>query len=340
MANRLKSDKRTTKKKPDQLKPEKEAQVKMKELVRDERTHKIAGSLLILLAAFLFIAFTSYIFTWKQDQDKVFRQGAAVLLPSANVKTSNLLGNIGAYISHQFFYNGFGLASFAFCTFFFTLGANFLTGRRIFSIRRNLRYVLLGGLLLSVSLAFLAGNSSFSWGGAVGKMISDWLIRLLGIIGAASLLMVIYLAYFIWRFNPVFRVPKLPSFEKSARLTIDDEVAAEENEMPDVVNTNRLKNPDAAMKGTVEADDNDFDENILLTEKEGDTAEELADRLAADAPLTVHEMLQRGMKPNELNADDGENALPEEAETEEEAVPVPAKTTRNRQPDAGDLQLE
>lgn len=342
MANRLKSDKRTSKKKPDQLKPEKEAQVKMKELVRDERTHKIAGSLLILLAAFLFIAFTSYIFTWKQDQDKVFRQGAAVLLPSANVKTSNLLGNIGAYVSHQFFYNGFGLASFAFCTFFFTLGANFLTGRRIFSIKRNLRYVLLGGLLLSVSLAFLAGNSSFSWGGAVGKMISDWLTRLLGIIGTASLLLVIYLAYFIWRFNPVFRVPKLPSFEKSARLTIDDSVVEAENETQEAETPNRLKNPDAAMKGTVDPEANDFDENILLTEREDDSTEELADKLAADAPMTVHEMLQRGMKPNEPGSDAEDTALPEEPTEEAEAdvVPVPPKTGRNKQADAPDLQLE
>ena len=44
MANRLKSSKRSSKPSPDQLKPEKEEQVTVKELVKDERTHKITGA--------------------------------------------------------------------------------------------------------------------------------------------------------------------------------------------------------------------------------------------------------------------------------------------------------
>ncbi|WP_315821709.1 DNA translocase FtsK 4TM domain-containing protein [Paraflavitalea speifideaquila] len=117
MANRLKSGKSKTPD-TDKLKPEKEEQVSVKQLVKDERTHKIAGTIALLASLFLFIAFTSYLFTWREDQDKVFR-GASILWPSAGVKTTNLLGNIGAFISHQFFYNGFGLASFLFCTLFF-----------------------------------------------------------------------------------------------------------------------------------------------------------------------------------------------------------------------------
>ena len=116
MANRLKSPKKP-KPNPEQLKPEKEVQVSVKELVKDERTHKIAGTLSLLVCLFLFIAFTSYLFTWRQDQDKVFG-GAGILLPSSEIRTENLLGNLGAYISHQFFFNGFGIASFLFCTIF------------------------------------------------------------------------------------------------------------------------------------------------------------------------------------------------------------------------------
>ena len=123
MANRLKADKAEKKKpaKSDNFKPEKEAQVTVKQLVKDERTHKIAGAFSILISLFLFIAFASYLFTWKEDQDKVFR-GAAILLPSEDVKTTNLLGNLGAYISHLFFYKGFGAASFMFCSLFFVIG--------------------------------------------------------------------------------------------------------------------------------------------------------------------------------------------------------------------------
>ena len=117
MANRLKSKKAQTAV-SGKLKPEKESRVTAGQLVRDERTHKITGAFCLLLAAFLFIAFTSYLFTWKEDQDKVF-QGASILWPSSNIKVANLLGNLGALVSHEFFYKGFGVASYLFCSFFF-----------------------------------------------------------------------------------------------------------------------------------------------------------------------------------------------------------------------------
>lgn len=100
MANRLKSRKSQSPN-PEKLNPEKEEQVRVKELLKDERTRKIAGSVSLLAGLLLFIAFTSYLFTWKEDQDKVF-EGATILLPSEEVHTVNLLGNFGAYLSHSF----------------------------------------------------------------------------------------------------------------------------------------------------------------------------------------------------------------------------------------------
>jgi len=176
------------------------------------------------MAVFLFIAFTSYLFTWKEDQDKVF-QGASILWPGSHVKVANLLGNLGALISHEFFYKGFGLASYLFCSFFFIVGVNLLFKRRIFSIPRNLRYVLTGLLFFSVAFAFITQGSGFPWGGAVGDMISEWLTRFLGFIGTAALLLVAGLAYFIWRFNPVFKVPSRPVKENAAVPEPVEEVA-------------------------------------------------------------------------------------------------------------------
>src|SRR5882762_1977817 len=224
MANRLKS-KKSQAPASDKLKPEKDTQVTVKQIVRDERTHKITGAVCLLLAVFLFIAFTSYLFTWKEDQDKVFHGGASILLPSSEVKVANLLGNLGALVSHQFFYKGFGLASYLFCSFFFIVGVNLLFARKIYSIGRNLRYVLAGLLFFSVSLAFITRGNGFSWGGEVGDMISDWLIRFLGWLGTAALLLVAGLAYLIWRFNPVFKVPKMPALPVKEKATVP---AAEE----------------------------------------------------------------------------------------------------------------
>ncbi|HVV03790.1 MAG TPA: DNA translocase FtsK 4TM domain-containing protein, partial [Puia sp.] len=220
MANRLKSKKSQASEK---LKPEKDPQVTVKQIVKDERTHKITGAVFLLLAVFLFIAFTSYLFTWKEDQDKVFH-GARILLPSSDVKVSNLLGNLGALIAHQFFYKGFGVASYLFCSFFFIVGVNLLFARKVFSIKRNLRYVVTGLIFFSVALAFVTRGNGFPWGGAVGDMISDWLVKFLGWVGTAALLLVTGLAYFIWRFNPVFKMPVLPVRErKPAMAEVEEE---------------------------------------------------------------------------------------------------------------------
>ena len=212
MANRSKSKK--SQKPADKLTRDKESPVKVRQLVKDERTHKITGAVFLLASIFLFIAFTSYLFTWKEDQDKVFQHGASILLPSSHIKVSNLLGNLGALVSHEFFFKGFGLASYFFCSIFFIIGVNLLFARKIFSISRNLRYVLAGLLYFSVAAAFVTHGLGFPWGGAVGDMISDWLTSFLGWIGTAALLLVAGLAYVIWRFNPVFKVPSLPKKEK------------------------------------------------------------------------------------------------------------------------------
>ena len=246
MANSLKSSKKAPKASPDQLKPEKEEQVSVKELVQDERTHKIAGALLLLLSAFLFVSFLSYLFTWREDQDKVLNHGASILLPSGAIKTANLMGNIGAYVSHQFFYYGFGVSSFLFCVLFFTAGANLLFKQALFSVWRNVRYVLVGVVFFSVVASFLMSRLGFPWGGAVGDMANDWLVRMIGTIGTAALLFVAGLAYIIWRFNPVFQVPKLPKREKAEvpELTESDTEDEKEEEIVEEVKpvkSNKLK---------------------------------------------------------------------------------------------------
>jgi S-DNA-T family DNA segregation ATPase FtsK/SpoIIIE len=192
------------------LKAEKDQPLPLKTLVKDERTHKITGAVLILLAFFLFVAFISYLFTWKSDQASVFNKGLSPLFSSDPGKIHNLLGSLGAVVSHFFFYYGFGIASFFLCTFFFVSGANLLFSKKYFSLWRNTKYVIAGLVFFSVALAFVLGNENFSWGGGFGQNISEFLKRAIGTLGTAALLSVAGLAFIIWRFNPVFNVPKLP----------------------------------------------------------------------------------------------------------------------------------
>ncbi|HMH32937.1 MAG TPA: DNA translocase FtsK 4TM domain-containing protein, partial [Puia sp.] len=204
---------------PDKLKAEKEEKLSFWQVVKDERTRKIAGAFFLLLSAFLFVAFTSFLFDWYADQDKV-SHGISIFSPAS--KTDNLLGNLGAYASYQFFRNGFGVASYLFCSFFFIAGVNWLFAKKIFSVFRNLRYVIVGVLYFSTAFSFAAKGNSFFWGGAVGDMISDWLTKILGWVGTAALLLVGGLAYIIWRFNPAFKMPSLPERKKQPIISGSD----------------------------------------------------------------------------------------------------------------------
>ena len=98
------------------FKADKEEKVDLKKLARDERTWKIVGTVSLLISIFLFLAFISYFFTWKEDQDELSK---ASFLTNNETKVANLLGRLGAYLSDFFIYRGFGIASLLFCTFFF-----------------------------------------------------------------------------------------------------------------------------------------------------------------------------------------------------------------------------
>lgn len=291
MANRLKADKAEKKKpaNPDKFKPEKEAQVTVKQLVKDERTHKIAGTFALLISLFLFIAFASYLFTWREDQDKVFK-GAAILLPGEEVKTTNLLGNLGAYISHLFFFKGFGAASFMFCSLFFVIGINALLTSKVFSLWRNVRYVIVGLVFFSVALSFVFSSSTFPWGGAVGVMCRDWLVRMIGSVGTAALLLVGGLAYVIWRFNPVFKAPSLakPKTEEAIKEMAPVVAINEGTDLQEVNNIagNKLKDGMGAIKKMPKTQKTDEPElEIQLVEKEGPAIEEQELTREEEAPF-------------------------------------------------------
>lgn len=224
MANRLKK-KNIKAPSAEKLNPDKEQEVTIKEVVKDERTSKIAGAVSLLICAFLTIAFFSYFFTWQQDQDEV-ATGLSIFVRD-NVHVDNLLGVLGAYASNLFMNDGFGIASFLFCTFFFVLGVNLLFGKKVFNLARNLRYLIAGLIVLSVVFSFFLGRN-FAWGGAAGDLMVDGLVRLIGNVGTAALLIVVFLAYIIWRFNPSFKLPErklkqqLASTENVASFNNDD----------------------------------------------------------------------------------------------------------------------
>ena len=227
MATKLKKkSKNSPEKKPAKsdmkaFRAEKEETIDWKSLARDERTWKIVGAVFLVIATFLFISFGSYLFTWKEDQ-AIAQQGFSALLDN-DKPVANLLGRFGAVISHFFIFKAFGVASFLICTFFFVVGVNLLFRRRVFSIWKNLKYVTVGLLVLSVLLSFVFAKSDFAFGGGVGDMINRKLTGALGVFGTGAVLLLLAAGYFIWQFNPAFNLP-------DKKMQTDNEEGEEEND--------------------------------------------------------------------------------------------------------------
>jgi S-DNA-T family DNA segregation ATPase FtsK/SpoIIIE len=98
------------------FRPKKKAEVKKepqkrdgKLLTNDNRVKFLLGVFLIFFTFFLGISFFSYLFTGSSDQDVVQRTVQNI---SGKTSTDNILGLIGAKISHWFIFVWFGISSF------------------------------------------------------------------------------------------------------------------------------------------------------------------------------------------------------------------------------------
>ncbi|MFT3910639.1 MAG: DNA translocase FtsK [Ferruginibacter sp.] len=254
------------------LPQEKIEKVEVKKLLKDERTHKIAGSICLLLAIFLFIAFTSYLFTWDEDQDKVFQSGSRLLI-GTDAHVANLMGSFGAYVSHFFIYKGFGVASYLLCSLFFVVGVNLFFGKKVFSISRNIKYIILGLPLISVTASVIMNGNAFAWGGAVGDMMRNWMYRTIGEIGAIGVIAISFLTYVIWRFNPSFKIPSKANKEEVAvnTMMVDTSLAkAEEPVKEEVVEATMKGNKakgNAGMINIPEQKEVPLEHELTITEK-------------------------------------------------------------------------
>ena len=250
------------------LKEEKIERISLKQLIQDERTHKITGSIFLLFGLLLFVAFTSYLFTWDEDQSKVISEGSK-LFWGTETEVNNMMGTFGAYISHFFIYKGFGIASYLFCSFLFVMGVNMFFSKKVFSIFRNLKYLIIGLPLISVTAAAIFGNNAFPWGGAVGDMCKDWMNMTIGKAGTFGVIAISFLGYVIWRFNPAF--DKLFSKEKDVAFEQADTDTTEEidNKKIKPVTKKEKKEEEAKLfvEEQQEEDDEPQEEPVLVEEK-------------------------------------------------------------------------
>ncbi|MFL0093660.1 DNA translocase FtsK [Tenacibaculum maritimum] len=162
--------------------------------LKDRQTQTILGAFLILFALFLCIAFISFFFSWQQDQSTLNQFGDKTIL------SKNLLGKIGAKLSHFFIYDGFGLGAFTLPFLFFLTGVHWLSHTRVKNIITSWNWGLSTMLWLSISLGFI--NQKYALlSGTIGYEINDYLQKFLGKTGLAIVLFFFFITYIIIRFK-------------------------------------------------------------------------------------------------------------------------------------------
>ena len=148
----------------------------------------------MLLGIFLLISFFSFFSNWQADQS---------LLPhfdERNEQAKNLLGKIGAQISHFFIYKGFGIAAFIFPVLLFFTGLVSAFNLQLKLLRKVWFWGILFMVWISIALGFfLSGKPLF--GGVIGFELNDFLNDYIGKTGVFLVLLFSMLAYIISRFE-------------------------------------------------------------------------------------------------------------------------------------------
>ncbi len=168
--------------------------------IKDERFPKLLGLLCLFISFYLFIAFTSYLFTWDEDFDKA----RWAMLFNSQYEMSNWLGRLGAIVSNSFFYNGFGISSYIFVVLTFITGMNLVTGAQLIKLIPFFRKGLLAVLWTSILAAFIFQYSRFSWGGAFGQYVIQLLNAMVGTAGILVILLFSLVGVIVWSKNPNF----------------------------------------------------------------------------------------------------------------------------------------
>jgi S-DNA-T family DNA segregation ATPase FtsK/SpoIIIE len=157
----------------------------------DSETVKTGLGLFCLFTAILlFVAFFSYLFTWKEDQDKVLNFSWKILF-SKEATVENSAGRIGAYLSHVFFYDFFGIASFIVPYIFFTAGVNLTFKERIFKLTKVFFTAIFWIVFIATLASFIFYKTSFPFGGGLGNNNFEWLSTLMGNVGLGILLAIV-----------------------------------------------------------------------------------------------------------------------------------------------------
>lgn len=185
----------------------------------------ILGYILLFISVILFTSFISYMYNWRVDQSNI---GS---LLDRSIEVENILGKIGASISHFFLYNLFGISSFIIPIILFISSYYLLFNKKIFELIRKVNWLLVLTIWSTLLTGYLSNYFPIQTG-IVGFEINSFLKTYVGMTGIVLIISFIFILSIavLWNITPNSIVTLLSKFilsKKSEAKLQEDEIKNE-----------------------------------------------------------------------------------------------------------------
>ena len=167
----------------------------------------ILGYIFLFLSVTLFTSFISYMYNWKVDQSSI---GS---LLDRNIEVENILGKIGASLSHFFIYNLFGISSFIFPVILFISSYYLLFNKKILELFKKINWLLILTIWTTLLTGYLSNYFPIQTG-IVGFEINSFLKTYIGMTGILLIISFIFILSIavLWNITPNSIVTLLGNF--------------------------------------------------------------------------------------------------------------------------------
>ena len=249
-----------------------------------EQTQRIMGLLFVFAGVYMAVSFTSYLFTWEADQDKVLGPGSVFFSPETRVQ--NWFGKMGALVSHLFMYKWFGVSSYLFIPLLLLSGISKAFQKPVFYKLMLWPKVVFGMVWASVFLGFLFSDKLLFLGGGFGYILNNYMQGLMGSIGTLTLLSLSLIGFIFIAFN---------IRKKEVIAVLEPEVEAEtepEIEITPIVkeSTNKFTFEQPVKENIIPPVEFDLDKNKVEEKKE-----EIVEELSLEVTPPVSDEKKNGL---------------------------------------------
>lgn len=219
------------------------------EFLKEEKNQKIIGVFLIFLSIYTLTSLISHFLNGKVDYDH---------LTGPNSGVQNYGGALGNKLAYFLIHDGFGVSSFLIPILTLIIGVNLSLQKEIIKLKKNILFITLLIVWISLFFGFLFGKSLLA--GGFGYEINLQLLELIGPVGTGFLISISLIAYLIFKFNPAFN-------RKKKEETIVTEELSQETEL-NTVNVNQIEEQEEiVLIKEVEKEEKPV-ENTTIEEKE------------------------------------------------------------------------